>query len=248
MRSEAEFSRRESETQTLRLCRGKTSMNSPTAVPSASRREDTQKWKQKTGEFSRSNIQSFTTKDVLSWLASEGCSPPTDDGHGSVKKLLCELAHTGYLTKIDSGRFSPNRFWIPQQAPVAPTVAHPTPAPQQVQPPPYPVVPPPAPMAFQPQPATQQAQPTLDDLVGFFMVEYVLKKKAFVVERLIQSLVQKQTQSHIHIKDIGYSMASWANRYRGVSRWSKSDGYIGENTGYAVDGLQPPAGWIQISG
>jgi len=89
-------------------------------------------------------------------------------------------------------------------------------------------------------------KPTLLEVVFSLMTDLVLRQRTFVVEKLIQSLAQKELGGHIHIKDIGNVMYAFSQQHN-LIKWKRDIGITGETKGYTIAGGQAPDGsWIRV--
>ena len=78
------------------------------------------------------------------------------------------------------------------------------------------------------------------------MTDLCLRQHAFVVEKLLQSLVQKEANQLVHIKVIGEAMSNFAAR-NGLFRWKREGGLTGETVGYCTPRVGPPdSSWMRI--
>jgi len=134
-----------------------------------------------------------------------------------------------------------------QPAPIVPRAFQPA-APQVA--PPAPVMAPPTqtqwaqPVA--PQPAVPAQVQSVEEVVNRLMALNCLQHPTFVVEKLMQSLVQKEVGQLVHIKTIGDLMRDFAIK-NGLYRWKNEPGFTGETVGYSSPRVSPPnAAWMRI--
>jgi len=224
------------------------------AIPvSPSSREADSRWKGHLGDILRSNyFPLITPPEMLELLRAKGATPGGFEPVGQVNELLCELAHARYIEKTGKGRFrtlppaSPPRAPAPHFHQVAwPTVVASTAphAPMQQALPVVPQTPPPQLPTLQ---VVAPPKPTLLEVVFSLMTDLVLRQRTFVVEKLIQSLAQKELGGHIHIKDIGNVMYAFSQQHN-LIKWKRDIGITGETKGYTIAGGQAPDGsWIRV--
>lgn len=178
-----------------------------------------------TGSFTK-----ITVNEILSYLTSKGYDASFD----SVKR------HCEWLCQTMPEKFQMDVLdvFINRQPEAAPAF----------QPMRAPTLPPPSPAApaqnvFQPPPP--QIRPGLKEVVFKHMTDLVLRQRVFVVEKLIQSLSQRDMGEHIHIKDIGNEMYAFSQQ-NNLAKWKNNNGSIGESMGYALNGVAVPEGWLRI--
>lgn len=118
---------------------------------------------------------------------------------------------------------------------------------QVPQPPPTPVYAAPSATVYTaPVPGPVQRKRTAEEIAHHGMQVECVELQKFVVEKLIQSIVQKELGELVKINIIGKYMENFARMHGGLVRWKLHGGPIGENTAYALPHVQTPSSaWLE---